>query len=42
VIVTASALTLVPRDIRTIRSDSIAPADPDEVPLSELVPAVPA
>ena len=42
VIVTASALTLVPRDIRTIRSDSIAPADPDDVPLSELVPAVPA
>jgi hypothetical protein len=40
VIVTASALTLVPRDIRTIRSDGIEPADPDYVPLSEPVPAL--
>jgi hypothetical protein len=42
VIVAASALTLVPRDIRTIRSDGIGLADPGDVPLSELVPAVPA
>ena len=42
VIVTASALTLIPRDIRTIRADGIGPGDPDDVPLSELVPAVPA
>jgi MFS family permease len=42
VILIASALTLVPRDIRTIRVDGIGPADPGDVPLSELVPAVPA
>jgi predicted MFS family arabinose efflux permease len=40
VIVTASALTLVPRDIRTIRSDGMVPADPGYVPLSEPVPAL--
>jgi len=40
VIVTASALTLVPRDIRTIRSDGTVPADRGYVPLSEPVPAL--
>jgi predicted MFS family arabinose efflux permease len=42
VIVTASALSLVPRDIRTIRGDGRGPAEPGDVPLSELAPAVPA
>src|SRR5499427_5310558 len=40
VIITASALTLIPRDIRTIRSDGMGPADPGDVPLSEPVPAL--
>ena len=40
VIVTASALTLIPRDIRTIRNDGMGPADPGDLPLPEPVPAL--
>jgi MFS family permease len=41
VIVTASAGTLIPRDIRTIRSDDVVPAEPPDAPRTEAVPAVP-
>ncbi len=43
-IVVVSALCLIPRDIRTIRSDDIVPADPGDAgdaALSEPLPAAP-
>jgi hypothetical protein len=40
-IVIVSALCLIPRDVRTIRSDDIVPPDPGEAALSEPVPAAP-
>lgn len=39
--VTASACTLIPRDIRTIRSDDVIVAGPPDNPRVEPVPAVP-
>ncbi|HMD93955.1 MAG TPA: MFS transporter [Trebonia sp.] len=40
-IVVVSALCLIPRDIRTIRSDDIALADPGDADLPEPLPAAP-
>jgi MFS family permease len=40
-IIVVSALCLIPRDIRTIRSDDIALTDPDDADLPEPLPAAP-